>query len=97
MKASPLCRTQIQIVKHSNKAAVLCKIYHGPFKLQDKAETEREEVTARESNALQAIAECLAAHCGRKQPEGFMADLETTTESSASSKLKSWGCNLAQR
>jgi len=89
VKASPLCRAQIQIIEHSNEAAVFCKIYHGPFKLQDKAETEREDVSARESNALQAIAQCLAAHCGRKQPKRFMADLETTTESSASSKLKS--------
>lgn len=49
-------------------------------------------MTARESNALRGVAECLAAHCGRKQPERFMADLETTTESSLSSELKSWVC-----
>lgn len=89
VKASPLCCTQIQIAQHSNEAAVFCKIYHDPFKLQGKAEIEREEVTVRESNASQAIAECLAAHCGRKQPERFMTDLETTTESSVSSELKS--------
>lgn len=91
------CHIEIQIIEHSNEVAVFCKIYHNPFKLQDEAETEREEVPERKSNTLQTIANCLAAYCGRKEPQRFMADLETTTESSASSKLQSWGRDLAQK
>lgn len=45
MEASPLSHAHIQIMEHSDEAAVFCKIYHGAFKLQDKAEMEREEVT----------------------------------------------------
>lgn len=91
------CHIEIQIIEHSSEIAAFCRIYHSPFKLQDEAETEREEVPGRKSNTLQTIANCLAAHCGRKEPQRFMADLETMTESSASSKLKSWGRDLAQR
>lgn len=89
-KPSPHRSTPIPIIEHIDEAAVSCKIYHGLFKLWENEERKREEDGC---NALQGTAECLAAHCGRKQPRRFMADWETTTESFPSSKLKSWVCN----